>query len=434
MEKKKYDQLQEELYFEKLENGLSVYVLPKPEFSKTYATFTTKYGSIDDHFIPLGESKLVKVPDGIAHFLEHKMFEKEDGDVFQRFSEKGASANAFTSFTRTAYLFSSTSNVSENLSTLIDFVQAPYFTEETVEKEKGIIGQEITMYDDNADWRLYFGAIQNMFHHHPVKVDIAGTVESISKITKDHLYQCYNTFYHPSNMLLFVVGSVNPEEIVKQVRAIQDGKSFKPQPPIERHVEEEPSHVFKEHAQLNMDVQVPKCMIGMKASNVDLKGDALLRRELAVNAALDILFGRTSENYTSLFEEGLIDDSFTFDFSQEQGFGFALLGGNTRNPDKLTETIKSILTREAQNSTITEEQLNSVKRKNIGGFLRSLNSPEFIANQFTRYAFNDMDLFEAVPALETLTKDDIAAALSDLARPEKMTSFYILPKEKEESE
>ncbi|TDL34991.1 insulinase family protein [Jeotgalibacillus sp. S-D1] len=431
MEKKKFDQLQEELFYEKLDNGLSVYILPKPQFNKTYATFTTKYGSIDDQFVPLNEKDFVKVPDGIAHFLEHKMFEKEDGDVFQQFSENGASANAFTSFTRTAYLFSSTSKVKENLATLIDFVQSPYFTEETVEKEKGIIGQEITMYDDNADWRLYFGTIQNMYHNHPVKVDIAGTVDSIADITKDHLYQCYNTFYHPSNMVLFVVGSVNPDEIIEQVRSSQQEKSYEQQSPIERKFENEPSNVNRKHHQLNMDVQVPKCMVGLKASNVELSGDDLLRRELAVNTALEVLFGRTSSHYTKLYEEGLIDDSFTFDFSQEYGFGFALIGGNTREPDKLSQTIQTILAKEAKNSSITEEQLNSVKKKNIGGFLRSLNSPEFIANQFTRYAFNEMDLFDAVPTLETLSKDDIGAALADLAQPDRMTSFFILPKEEE---
>ena len=226
MEKIEFKQLQEELYHEKLENGLEVYILPKKGFNKTFATFTTKYGSIDNHFVPLGSEEYIKVPDGIAHFLEHKLFEKEDGDVFQQFSKQGASANAFTSFTRTAYLFSSTSNVELNLDTLMDFVQEPYFSEKTVEKEKGIIGQEITMYDDNPDWRLYYGVIQNLYENHPVRIDIAGTVESISHINKDLLYECYGTFYHPSNMLLFVVGPVNVEQTMKQIKDNQNKKQF----------------------------------------------------------------------------------------------------------------------------------------------------------------------------------------------------------------
>ncbi|TXK91723.1 insulinase family protein, partial [Parageobacillus sp. SY1] len=176
MEKIVYEQLQEQLFYEKMENGLDVYILPKKGFHKTYATFTTKYGSVDNQFVPLGKTEMKQVPDGIAHFLEHKLFEKEDGDVFQQFSKQGASANAFTTFTRTAYLFSSTTNVEKNLETLIDFVQSPYFSDQTVEKEKGIIGQEIRMYDDNPDWRVYFGVIESLYQNHPVKIDIAGTV------------------------------------------------------------------------------------------------------------------------------------------------------------------------------------------------------------------------------------------------------------------
>src|SRR5574342_142644 len=239
MEKINFDQLQEELYHEKMSNGLNVYILPKKGFNKTYATFTTKYGSVDNTFIPLGKEEYVKVPDGIVHFLEHKLFEKEDGDVFQQFSRQGASANAFTSFTRTAYLFSSTSDVEKNLETLVDFVQDPYFSEKTVEKEKGIIGQEITMYDDNADWRLYFGLIQNMYQNHPVKIDIAGTIESIAHITKDWLYECYNTFYHPRNMLLFIVGPVDPATIMGMIKGNQSKKEYKNKPEIKRKFDEE---------------------------------------------------------------------------------------------------------------------------------------------------------------------------------------------------
>src|SRR5690625_2866412 len=185
MERIHFSQIDETLYEKQLHNGLHVYVLPKEGFNKTYAVFTTKYGSIDHHFTPLGEKEPLKVPDGIAHFLEHKMFEDEDGDVFHDFSKQGASANAFTSFTRTAYLFSSTTNVEKNLETLINFVQHPYFTDESVDKEKGIINQEIAMYNDDPDWRAYFGLINNMYENHPVKIDIAGTEQSIAQITKE---------------------------------------------------------------------------------------------------------------------------------------------------------------------------------------------------------------------------------------------------------
>jgi predicted Zn-dependent peptidase len=428
MEKINFDQLQEELYHEKLPNGLNVYILPKKGFNKTFATFTTKYGSIDNHFVPLGKEEYVKVPDGIAHFLEHKLFEKEDGDVFQQFSRQGASANAFTSFTRTAYLFSSTSDVEKNLETLVDFVQDPYFSEKTVEKEKGIIGQEITMYDDNPDWRLYFGLIQNLYQNHPVKIDIAGTIESISHITKDLLYECYNTFYHPSNMLLFIVGPVDPTKFMDQVRENQAKKEYKEMPEIQRKFEDEPVRTAEQKQVLEMNVQTSKCLIGMKALHVDQTGPELLKNELTMNVLLDLLFGKSSENYNQLYNEGLIDETFSYDYTQEQGFGFAMVGGDTDNPDKLADELKKMLFQAKNGTTFTEEQLARAKKKKIGAFLRAVNSPEYIANQFTRYAFNDMNLFDVVPTLEKITMNDIKTMASEVISEERFSVCQVIPK------
>lgn len=428
MDKITFDQLQEELYYEKLENGLDVYILPKKGFNKTYATFTTKYGSIDNHFLPPGKEEYVKVPDGIAHFLEHKLFEKEDGDVFQQFSKQGASANAFTSFTRTAYLFSSTSNVEMNLETLIDFVQDPYFTEKTVEKEKGIIGQEITMYDDNPDWRLYFGLIENMFKNHPVKIDIAGTIESISHITEDMLYECYETFYHPSNMLLFIVGPVDPDQIMTQVRDNQSKKDYKEMPEIKRQFEGEPSEAAKKKKVLEMNVQTSKCLVGIKSSTANQSGKEMLKNELSLNVLLDILFGKSSEQYSTLYSEGLIDDTFSFDYTQEQGFGFAMVGGDTNDPDRLAETLQKMLLDAREKGTISQETLDRTKKKKIGAFLRAVNSPEYIANQFTRYAFNEMDLFDVVPTLESITLEDVENAAGNLISEERFTVCQVVPK------
>ncbi|MFB6466707.1 EF-P 5-aminopentanol modification-associated protein YfmH [Cytobacillus sp. Hz8] len=427
MEKISFDQLQEELFHEKLENGLEVYILPKKGFNKTYATFTTKYGSVDNYFVPAEKSEFTKVPDGIAHFLEHKMFEKADGDVFQQFSRQGASANAFTSFTRTAYLFSSTSDVEKNLETLIDFVQDPYFSEKTVEKEKGIIGQEITMYDDNPDWRLYFGLIQNMYKNHPVKIDIAGTIESISHINKDLLYECYYTFYHPSNMLLFVVGPVDPEAIMDQVREDQAKKTYHEQPEIKRKFAEEIEAVAEKKQILKMNVQTSKCLVGMKAVDVDIQGEEMLKKELTVNILLDLLFGKSSDNYNQLYDSGLIDETFSYDFTQEKGFGFAMIGGDTSDPEKLADTLKMMLFA-AHNGKVTEEMLERTKKKKIGGFLRAVNSPEYIANQFTRYAFNEMDLFNVVPALEKITLADVLAVAKDFIKEERFTVCQVIPK------
>lgn len=423
----KFEQLQEELFYEKMENGLDVYVLPKKGFNKTYATFTTKYGSIDNQFVPLDGNEMIAVPDGIAHFLEHKLFEKEDGDVFQDFSKQGASSNAFTSFTRTAYLFSSTSNVEKNLETLVDFVQEPYFSEKSVEKEKGIIGQEINMYDDNPDWRLYFGLIQNMFQKHPVGIDIAGTVDSISKITKDLLYECYHTFYHPSNMLLFVVGPIDPEKILTQIRDNQAKKEFKPESEIKRAEINEPDAVAKPLEKLKMNVQSSKCLVGLKAKQADRSGEELLKHELSMNLILDMLFGKSSEKYTELYENGLIDDTFSYDYTEESGFGFAMIGGDTEQPDQLAEEIKRTLL-QAKRDGIPANRLENAKKKKIGSFLRAINSPEYIANQFTRYSFNEMNLFDVVPTLEKLTNDDIHHTLNEMIDENLFSVCQVVPK------
>ncbi|WP_249660100.1 EF-P 5-aminopentanol modification-associated protein YfmH [Lysinibacillus fusiformis] len=422
-----FKQLDETLYYEKLENGLDVYILPKKGFSKTFVTFTTKYGSIDRTFVPIGQTESITVPDGIAHFLEHKMFEKEDGDVFQKFSEYGASANAFTSFTRTAYLFSSTDNIYKSTETLLNFVQEPYFTEATVNKEKGIIGQEITMYDDQPDWRLYFGTIENMYHHHPVKIDIAGTIESINGITADHLYTCYNTFYHPSNMLLFVIGAVDPEEMMTFIRDNQGKKEFSEPVTIQRFFDEEPTEVAINERTLNMDVQKPKVYVGLKAKETNLSGREMLKHELSVQIALELIFGRTSNFYERVYEDGLIDETYAFDFTLENGFGFAMIGSDSSEPDKLTSAIKEELAKFEGNSHFEGADLERIKRKKIGFFLRALNSIEFIANQFTRYSFNDMNLFDVVPVLEELTVDDLYKAFASIQGESQQTVFKILP-------
>lgn len=434
MNKTHFEQLDETLFHEQLPNGLNVYILPKKGFSKTYVTFTTNYGSIDREFVPLGKDAPVTVPDGIAHFLEHKMFEKEDGDVFQQFSEKGASANAFTSFTRTSYLFSSTNHVMENTKTLLDFVQQPYFTEQTVEKEKGIIAQEITMYDDQPDWRLYFGAIENMYKEHPVKIDIAGTVESINQITADHLYECYNTFYHPSNMMVFVVGNVDPDKMMTFIKEDQASKSFEEPQEIKRFFPEEQQNVAIPERTLQMDVQKPKIIYGIKAGNTDISGDEMLNYELAMQVAVELVFGRSSTFYQDVYEKGLIDESYSADFSMEKGYGFTMIGSDTINPDELAKSIKQTIVFNTNEWNYLEEDLKRITRKKIGFFLRSLNSIEYIANQFTRYSFNEMNLFDVVPALENLTMDQVKNAFETLIEENTHTVFKIVPKGKTENE
>ncbi len=425
-----YEQINETLYYEKLENGLDVYLLPKKGFNKTYATFTTKYGSIDNHFrIPGGDE--VKVPDGIAHFLEHKMFEEEDGDVFNEFATNGASANAFTSFTRTAYLFSSTDHVKENLTTLLNFVQHAYLTDENVEKEKGIIGQEIKMYEDNPDWRAYFGLIEALYQSHPVRIDIAGTVESIAKINKETLYQCYNTFYHPSNMVLFVVGNVEPNSIMTLIKENQSKKKYDKQEPIERFFEKEPNQVKDRLKEISLTVGVSKCMIGFKDETRQLKGKELLKQELTTKLLLDILLGPSSDLYQKLYDDGLIDDSFGFDYSAESGFGFSIAGGDTKDPDQLVNAIETEL-KALKGSKLSSETINRCRKKKIGSFLRSLNSPEYIANSFTAYRFNESDMFEILPVLEEITEEDVNKRLTEHIDFDRFSVMIVRPQKANE--
>ncbi|WP_068780774.1 EF-P 5-aminopentanol modification-associated protein YfmH [Paenibacillus sp. GM2] len=411
MEAITYDRLQETLYHETMSNGLQVYVLPKPGFQKTYATFSTKYGSIDNHFRVEGESE-ISVPDGIAHFLEHKMFEEPEGDIFTKFAMQGASANAFTSFDQTVYLFSATENIMANLETLVNFVQHPYFTDQNVEKEKGIIGQEIGMYGDNPDWRVYFGLIEAMYAVHPVRIDIAGTVESIATITKETLYTCYNAFYHPSNMLLFVVGGVDPEEVFRMIRDNQAAKDYKPQGAIERLFDQEPTAVHQARKVSKLPVSLPKCLFGFKETQLGVSGEELLRRDLTTKLAMDLLLGSSTKLYQKLYDMDLISDGFSYEYNSNPHYCFSAIGGDTKDPDQLLEVIKSEI-EAVKASGFRAEDFVRAKNKKIGGYLRMLNYPENIAHEFTRYNFRGGDLFKVLPIYETLTLEDVNERLRE---------------------
>ncbi|MBG9456854.1 zinc protease [Lysinibacillus sphaericus] len=405
-----YKKLGETIYFEKLANGLEVFVLPKNGFQKTIATFTTKYGSVDNNFSPLGEDYPTQFPNGIAHFLEHKMFESEEGDVFRTFAEQGASANAFTSFTRTAYTVSATSDINKNLTTLLDFVQDPYFTDETVDKEKGIIEQEIKMYDDNPDWRARFGILENMYTNHPVKIDIGGTISSINQITKEDLYSCYNTFYHPNNMLFFVIGPVIPEEIISLIRNNQEQKTFRESEEIHRISPDEDAKVNKKSSIMKLPVQTPKVFIGYKEPNPIRQGKELLKYELSLNVLLELMFGNSSEAYEKMYDNGYLDGTFTFDYTNEKDFGFSVIGGNSQEPEEVIKIVNETIVGFKKQPLKKEDAQRAIK-KEIGTFLSAINSPQFIANQFTRYRFNGMDLFDVLPTLENLTEKDLEEVL-----------------------
>ncbi|MFD1018249.1 EF-P 5-aminopentanol modification-associated protein YfmH [Thalassobacillus hwangdonensis] len=421
-----YEQLNETIYTETLDNGLKVYLLSKPEMAKTYGIFGTNYGSIDQTFTPIGNEETVNVPEGIAHFLEHKLFEKEDRDVFQDFTKLGASANAFTSFTKTAYLFSATNHIEKNVETLLDFVQDPFFSDESVEKEKGIIAQEIRMYDDQPDWRAFFGTIQSLYHEHPVKIDIAGTVDSIQKITKEDLYTCYETFYHPSNMSLFIAGDIDPEKMMEQIKNNQSSKSFAKEEEIKRSYPDEPDHVAKSFDSIEMPVSTSKCMVGIKEKVKGLRGEDILRSELLSGMILSHYFSKSGEFYEELYQNDLIDDSFHFETDLDVEFGFTIIGGDSRKPDELADRIKEML-HQLKDQKIDPEDFERMKRKKIGHFLRAMNSMEFIANQFSHYHLLGVDLFEVLPTIESLTIDDATAFLEHWIKEDRIAVFQVKP-------
>lgn len=421
-----YPTLQETIYFEEMSNGLKVYLLPKIGFSKTYGLFSTRFGSIDTTFVPLHETQMLKVPDGIAHFLEHKMFEMEEGDASEAFAKLGASSNAFTSSSRTAYLFSTTSHEKECIQLLLDFVQDIYLTDENVEKEKGIINQEIGMYDDDPDWRCYFGSIQNLYQQHPVKIDIAGTVETVRSIDKETLEKCYHTFYHPSNMMLFVVGNIDPKQTMALIRENQQQKEFSNEKSIQREIVEEPKDVAQKDATLHMDVTMPKIIVSLKINEILTNPQERLKRELGMNLLLDIFFAKSSSLYEQWLKEEIINDSFSAQFTQERDYCFLQIGGDTLYPEKLKARIFDFI-EHMQDYAIDLESFSRLKKKTMGILISVFNSPESIANMFSRYYFEGIMIFDLIDYLNTLTIEDLNE-LKHLFDIQYTTSFTILPK------
>lgn len=425
MRETNYERLNQTVYTEQLASGLTVYLLPKPGFQQTFATFTTNYGSIDRSFQVDGE--VITVPDGIAHFLEHKMFEKERGDVFPEFAEHGASANAFTTFDLTTYLFSSTDSVAKNTETLLDFVQEPYFSKQSVEKEKGIIGQEIRMYDDNPDWQVFFNLLRAMYQEHPVRVPIAGTVESIAEIDADTLYRCYHTFYHPSNMVFLAVGGFDVEEMMKLVSANQAKKSFPPAPNVKRLVPEEPTEVVSTEETVHLSVSQPRCLIGWKDKHVGLSGRELLKQEMLTGVILDSLFGKSSTFYHQMIDMGLVDQTFSWEYECTPQYGYSVIGGTSPNPSRLLEQVQELLENGMKNG-LSEEDFERSRKKALGRFISTMDSPSYIARSFVSYHLKGANLFEMGEVLEELNMTDANTRLRDHFDVKQRAVSSVLPK------
>lgn len=398
-----FERIRERVIQQDHQSGLKVFVIPKKGYNKIFATFATNYGSTDNTFIVPGETETTRVPDGIAHFLEHKLFEQEDGSVMDKFAKLGSEPNAYTAFTQTVYLFSCTGNFEENFRLLIDYVQHPYLTDENVEKEKGIIAQEIKMYDDNADWRVFFNLLGAMYENHPVKIDIAGTVDSISQITKEMLYKCYNTFYHPSNMIFAVVGDVDPETVFKLA---DEGIIATDNPgEIQKIFPDEPQGHITGLVERNMAVAMPQFQMGIK-DNSRTTGYGLLKRKICLEILLSMLMGRSSLLYNQLYDEGLINQSFGSEATLEESYGFTAWGGQSGEPMKTAERIRESI-RKVYKEGLSPQSFERIRKAHEGRFIRSLNSPENISHEFISLYFKGANFFDSARVYGELTLSDI---------------------------
>lgn len=381
-------------------SGLKILVMPKENYSSTYAIFATKYGSIDT-MIQMSDGSFKEIPEGTAHFLEHKLFESEDLDAFERFAKTGASANAYTSFERTGYLFSCSANFKKNLEILLDFVQNPYFTQATVEKEQGIIGQEIDMYKDAPDWEVMFNCLRTMYHNLPVRIDIAGTQESIAQITAKTLYGCYDNFYNLHNMVLAVAGNADVDEIVEvadKVLKPVEGKM------AQRKVIDEPEEVIDNYIEEKLSVATPQFMFGFKES-WDTP-ERTTKEEISMEILLDMISGQSSELYKRLFDGKLINNSFGFEYFTGFGYSCVLFAGESNDPKKVAEEIVGEIGR-FRETGFDETAFERTKKKLYGRMIMGMNDIESLANNMAVSYFAGEDVFTDFEIFKTVTLDDV---------------------------
>lgn len=428
MNKMVYDTINETLYSHQLQNGLQVFILPKKGYHKTYVTLSTPLGSNVTTFDKNGVQ--TDIPYGVAHFLEHKLFEQDGKDVSELFANNGAQVNAYTMNNRTTYLFSCTDHVISNLELLLQFVFHPTFTQEGIDKEIGIISQEISMYEDDPNTAIYMGLLKNMYENHPVKIDILGTIESISTITKELLDDVHMRYYHPTNMVLFITGNIQPEEIIHSLEELTETERQENIPLLQEQ-KLEPLYVHTPIGETQMDVLMPNCLIGMKLAVSELPSQNIMKDELIYTILLDMLMGRSTTNYEQLLRKGYINDSFGMDVTLEDDYGFILIGGNTKYPKEFVQSIQDFIAKAAETGFAVAD-FERTKKQIIGGFIQALNSLEYIANQFTKYHFTNASLFDVLDVASTITLSDVSRALTTMQHPDRCATFTIFPKQKDE--
>lgn len=408
--------VKEKLYIEKLENGLTIMIIPKKKIQKKYIIWGTNYGSNDSTFIVPGENDVTEVPKGVAHFLEHKMFEQQNGrNSLDVLTALGVNANAYTTNNHTAYLYECTDNFYEALNEFMDYVQNPYFTDENVEKEKGIIGQEIMMYDDYPDWKVYLNALECMYHKDPVKLDITGTIETISHIDKDILYKCYNTFYNPSNMAMVVCGDFEPKELLEEIKKrLVENKS---KGEIKRIYDDEPREIVKAKVEQNMEVSRPLYTIGIKDFPAEEK--ERVKKHIAIEILLNIIIGSSSELYKNLYDIGNCYSAPGFEYEFEKNYAHVLISGQSNNPEELYEMFKKQIDKFVQNG-INETDFKRTKKMIYGEYIKEYNDVTDIAKMFLADYFKGINSFEYLEEINTINIEYLNQVLKNVFNDKKM--------------
>ena len=393
-----HDELtQETVYYTTHPTGVKIAICPKPYIKSAYAVFGTKYGSIDNDFSVDG-GEFTRVPDGIAHYLEHKLFENEDCEAFEQYAQIGACANAYTGFDRTCYLFSCTREFDHAFRILLDFVQNPFFTEETVRKEQGIIAQEIDMYRDNPGWHLYYNLMKAMYRDHPIRTDIAGTAESISQIMPELLYRCYDAFYNPNNMVLSVAGNVNPDRVLELCDELLKSK---PQHEIVSRCPEDDGSVIQTFTECEYDVPMPLFQIGFKK-----KYRRLTERErVLLGIVRAAVFGPVSDFYSRMMNKKLIGTDFAPGFIYLRGVLVSTFQGMSRSPEAIRDEIFEEIER-VKREGISPRVFECLRRSSYGGQIIMYNNPDDIAEILLGDLMNGTNVFEGLRAATEITVDE----------------------------
>ena len=408
--------VQEKIYVEKLENGLTVMIIPKKGVQKKYVKWGTNYGSNDSKFVVPGETKETEVPKGVAHFLEHKMFEQENGvNSLDALTALGVDANAYTTNDHTAYLFECTENFYPALDELMDYVQHPYFTDENVEKEKGIIGQEIMMYDDYPEWKVYLNALEAMYYEHPVKLDITGTIETISHIDKDILYKCYNTFYNPSNMAMVICGDFEPETLLEEIKKRLIDKKANGE--IKRIYPEEKEEIVKQKIEQNMDVSQPLFTIGIKDKLAETK--ERVRKHITIEILLNMIIGKSSKLYKELYDEGIIYTVPSLDYEFARGYAHVLITGKSPEPEKVYEKFKEAVAK-MKEQPIDNSEFNRIKKRIYGEYVKEYNDTSDIARMFLADYFKEINSFDYLEEISTINEQYVEQILKEVFDDNKM--------------